>query len=330
MNKQVTMKDIATQLGVSIVTVSKALAGKEGMSDELRAKILKKAKELGYRPSPKKNAAKGAEVKVAILIAERFVSERSFYARIYQKMAMELSARGFIGILEIVRRESEEGGILPVSIINNVAQQCVIIGEMRPSYIEKVMATGVKLIFFDFTNEEYDVDSITGDNINGAYSLTRYLVHKGYRRIAFVGSYKATRSILDRLMGYLKYHMTKDIEITSHWILPDRDKNGYLIDQHLPVDMPEAFMCSSDETAYRLISNLQKYGYKVPENIAVTGYDDYAEHKVEGVELTTWHVNVDEMISVCLTIISKRAEDPNYRHGNVTVNGCLIERNSTR
>jgi hypothetical protein len=153
MTKQVTMKDIAGKLGVSIVTVSKALAGKEGMSDDLRAKIIDKAKELGYQGSSRKNAQKGSGVSVVILVAERYVSEKSFYAKIYQKMVMELSAAGYIGILEIVRRESEEEGILPVSLNKDVASQCVMIGEMRPGYIEKVLGTGVKLVFFDFLNE---------------------------------------------------------------------------------------------------------------------------------------------------------------------------------
>lgn len=330
MTKQVTMKDIAGKLGVSIVTVSKALAGKEGVSDDLRAKIIDKAKELGYQGSSRKNAQKGSGVSVVILVAERYVSERSFYAKIYQKMVMELSAAGYIGILEIVRRESEEEGILPVSLNKDVASQCVMIGEMRPGYIEKVLGTGVKLIFFDFLNEEFDVDAITGDNINGAYALTGYLVKRGYRRIAFVGSYKATRSILDRLMGFMKYLLAKDIEIINRWILPDRDKKGNFIEMHLPVDMPEAFLCSSDEAAFRLIETLQKYGYKVPENIAVTGFDDHAEHVVEGVELTTWHVDIDSMIHHCINIIKKRTEDPEYRQGNVVVKGYLVERGTTR
>ncbi|MBP5608386.1 MAG: substrate-binding domain-containing protein [Lachnospiraceae bacterium] len=260
-----------------------------------------------------------------ILIPERFYSEGSFYNRIYQKMAGELEKAGFIPVLDIVSRENEDNGAVPEELSRGSVMQCVLIGEMRSSYIEKLLSTGGKLIFFDFVNEEFDVDSITGDNIHGAYSLTRHLAGKGYKKIAFVGSYKATRSILDRLMGYLKFLLAKDMEINNRWIIPDRDKNGYLIEQHLPVEMPEAFICCSDETAYRLIDSLQKYGYKVPENIEVAGYDDYAEHVIEGVRFTTWHVNTDEMIRQCVFIVSRRAEDPGYRHGNISVNGYLVE-----
>ncbi len=263
--------------------------------------------------------------KVFVMIPEKFYSERSFYNRIYEKMAAEFGKAGFDPVLKIVSRDDEEIGVIPDELCEDSGLQCVMIGEMRPAFITKILETGSRLIFFDFANEEFEVDSITGDNIHGGYSLTGYLAEKGYRKIAFVGSYKATGSILDRFMGYLKYHMATDIEINNRWILPDRDKNGYLIEQHLPVEMPEAFVCCSDETAYRLIESLQKYGYKVPENIEVAGYDDYAEHVVEGVKFATWHVNTDEMVRQCVYIVSRRCEDPGYRHGNIIVNGYLVE-----
>lgn len=267
-------------------------------------------------------------LKIAILVAEHFMSERSFYARICQKLMVELSAAGYIGQLEVISHTNEKMCILPQIISDGEAHQCVMIGEMRNDYIDALLKADQKLIFIDYINEEYEIDSISGDNVNGGYCMTRYLAEKGYRKIAFVGSFKATRSILDRMMGYLKYLMAKDIEINNRWILPDRDSLGFLVDVIMPPDMPEAFVCNCDETAYRLIANLNRYGYKVPENVAVTGYDDYAERIPEGVELTTWHVNVEEMVRQCVYIIKQRTKDPSYRHGSVVVNGRLVERKS--
>ena len=275
-----------------------------------------------------KSRADRKALNVVILVAERFMSERSFYARICRELTVSLSAAGYAGHIEVISHVNEEMCILPRIICDDEAHQCVMIGEMHSSYIDALLKAGVKLIFVDYVNEEYDVDSVSGDNMNGGYCMTRYLAEKGYRKIAFVGSYKATRSILDRMMGYLKYLMARDIEINNRWIIPDRDKLGFLIDVMLPVDMPEAFVCNCDETAYRLIANLNRYGYKVPENVAVTGYDDYAERIPEGVELTTWHVNTEEMVRQCVYIIKQRTKDPDYRHGSVVVNGKLVERRS--
>ena len=73
--KKVTMKDIAEELDVSIVTVSKALAGKEGVGDSLREKILRKSKELGYVIKRSTVSERGGSRSIAIIIAERFIGD---------------------------------------------------------------------------------------------------------------------------------------------------------------------------------------------------------------------------------------------------------------
>ncbi|MBO6298202.1 MAG: LacI family DNA-binding transcriptional regulator [Lachnospiraceae bacterium] len=327
MKKKVVMKDIAEAMGVSIVTVSKALAGKEGVSERVRGEIIRKAEELGYVIGEKKKGEQNN--KIAILIPERYVSEKSFYVQIYQRMIMAFSEKGLIGLLEIVRRENEEEGILPNSITSGAVDQAVLVGELHAQMIESLISSEVRLIFFDFQNEEYDVDAIVGDNINGGYLLTRYLVKKGYEKIGFVGEYRATRSILDRFTGYMKYLLAKGREMNPEWVIPDRDADGENIDLKLPLaNMPQAFVCNNDDVAYRLIRNLQEAGYRVPEQIAIVGYDDYAAQESAGLALTTYHVNVEEMIRICIQIVEARITDPGYRSGTITVNGCLVEGDS--
>ena len=113
MKKKVAMKDIAEAMHVSIVSVSKALSGKDGVSEKLRSEIIRKAQELGYEAAEKKTEYNN---RIAILIPERYVSERSFYVKIYQQMLMGFAEKGLIGVLEIVKKEHEEAGILPNSL----------------------------------------------------------------------------------------------------------------------------------------------------------------------------------------------------------------------
>lgn len=328
--KQVTMKDVATELDVSIVTISKALAGKDGVSDALREKIISKAKELGYVfKNDKKGEGRGS-LNIAIVIPERFIGDNSFYFKIYQKIIMRLSDRGYIGVLEIVRNEDEEKGILPNVVRMDSIEQVIVIGEMKTVFLEKLVETGLGVIFFDFENEEFDVDCVVGDGLNGGFLLTRYLVKHGYKRIGFVGDYKFTRSILDRYMGYRKYLIARDQEFDEEWTIFDRDAEGNIKELALPKNMPEAFVCNCDVVAYRLIDTLQKAGYSVPEDIAVVGYDDYADRIPEDIELTTYRVNTDEMIRQCIHIIEQRAQNKNYRRGTTLVYGKLVERKTVK
>ena len=89
--------------------------------------------------------------------------------------------------------------------------------------------------------------------------------------------------------------------------------------------MPQAFICNNDEVAYRMIRTLKGAGYDVPKQVAIVGYDDYAGQEKAELALTTYHVNVDEMIRICIQIVEERMTDPEYRSGTVTVNGCLVE-----
>lgn len=330
--KQVTMGDVAKEMGISIVTVSKALAGKEGVSEGLRELIILKARELGYEYSAGRKITDAVNVTIGIVISERFVgdNENSFYFKIYQKMLMGLSAKGYIGILEIIRPEDENGGVLPNMLRMDSVSQVVVIGEMGTAFLEKLVASPVSVIFFDFENEEYDVDSITGDNVNGGFLLTRYLAKKGHEKIGFVGSYHSTRSILDRFMGYRKYLIAKDKEYISEWTIPDRDEGGHYVELKLPEHMPTAFVCNCDEVAYAMIDRLSKAGYRVPEDISVVGYDDYAKRIPENVSLTTYRVDSAEMVRCCIHIIEQRVKNKYYRRGMTVIRGELVERGTVK
>lgn len=328
--KQVTMKDVAQAMDVSIVTVSKALAGKDGVSDVLRERIVDKAGELGYIAKGDKSRREDLNINIGIVISERFVSDNSFYFKIYQKMLMELSKKGYIGILEIVRREDEETGMLPNIVRMNSVDQVVVVGEMQSIFLESLVQTGLGITFFDFENEEFDVDCVVSDGVNGGFLLTRYLVKNGHKRIGFVGNYKSTRSILDRYMGYMKYLIAKEQIYNAKWTLPDRDEDGKFIDLELPDDMPDAFVCNCDPVAYRMIDALEKAGYSVPEDISVVGYDDFVEQPSEEIDLTTYQVNTDEMIKRCIHIIEERAKNKNYRRGTTVVYGKLVVRDTVR
>ena len=100
--KKPAMRDIARAVGTSAVTVSKALAGKTGMSDRLRTRILRKAEEMGYRYPQSGRRVLPEHMNIGILIPERYVQADSFYAEMYRKLIRRLSGQGHFGLLEIL------------------------------------------------------------------------------------------------------------------------------------------------------------------------------------------------------------------------------------
>ncbi|HBZ02938.1 MAG TPA: transcriptional regulator [Lachnospiraceae bacterium] len=323
--KKVTMKDIAQELDVSIVTVSKALADKEGVGDELREQIKEKARELGY-VFKKSQVNSTTSMRVGVIIAERYVGDNSFYLNIYQKLLYELARKGMMGILEVVRDNDERQGKLPSLISLDSVEQIIVLGETYRTFLESLEKTGKSIILFDFENEDFDFDAVVGDNVNGGYLMTRYLFKQGYEDIGFVGNFRSTRSILDRFLGYRKYLIMKEIPYKEENLVLDRDDDGRIIDIVLPDKLPQAFFCNCDSVAHKCIDLLKERGLRVPEDIAVVGYDDYDMQSGSDYKITTYRVNIHEMINQCINIIVQRSENPDYRHGTTVSYGRLIER----
>ena len=105
MDKKVRMADIAQKLGISVVSVSKALSGKDGVSSEMREKILLLAKEMGYVPlrnKPQKMISEGITGNIGILVADRFFTDNAFYSSLYRHISVKCNESGMSALLEII------------------------------------------------------------------------------------------------------------------------------------------------------------------------------------------------------------------------------------
>ena len=335
MKNGVKMLDIATKLGVSVVTVSNALAGRDGVSEQMRKRICETAEKMGYKPSNTKSEKRRMAIpkiskNVGILTSERFVGARgTFYWELTASISNQLSQMNVCTVYECVTAESERDGILPNMIIDGKVDGVIVIGQVHRSYIECLSKLTIPLIFVDFYDNRYKIDSVISDSFNGGYMLTDYLVSKGHRRIGFFGTLNATSSINDRYLGYIKCIMENELDFRIEWIIGDRNEKGILNEKiDFPDDMPTAFVCNCDETAFRVISALKTKGVRVPDDISVVGYDNYTVSSICIPTITTVEVDLAKMAEVSVGIMAKKLADPTYTEGRRIISGRLIEKES--
>ncbi|WP_297960460.1 LacI family DNA-binding transcriptional regulator [uncultured Ruminococcus sp.] len=335
MKNGVKMLDIATKLGVSVVTVSNALAGRDGVSETMRKKICETAEKMGYKPSNTKSEKKRLAIpkiskNVGILTSERFVGARgTFYWELTAGISNQLSQLNMCTVYECVTAESEKNGVLPNMVTENKIDGMIVIGQIHRSYIDCLSKLTMPLMFVDFYDNRYKIDSVISDSFNGGYMLTDHLVSKGHRRIGFFGTLNATSSINDRYLGYVKCIMENELEFHIEWIIGDRDEKGILYDKiFFPDNMPTAFVCNCDETAFRVISALKSKGVRVPEDISVVGYDNYTVSSICIPTITTVEVDLNKMAEVSVGIMAKKLADPTYMEGRRIISGKLIEKES--
>ena len=330
MKKKVTMKDIARELGVSTVTVSKALTDKEGVSEEVRTQIKLLSKKMGYLYGPSSNnGANGSrENNIGILMADRFFSNNAFYSNLYKTVVLKAADAGFSGILEIVSEQSEDELALPQFIAQNKADGIIFLGQMDKAYINLIAGTGLPYVFLDFYDENADVSAVVSDSVYGTYRLTNYLVEQGHTRIGFIGNITSTSSILDRYLGYCRSLLERGVPMRGDWLISDRDEKGRFIEIELPAEMPTAFVCNCDEVAYQLLEKLKALGYGIPSDISLVGFDDHVYAKLCVPLLTTYRVDVETMGAAAVSTIIRKIKKKRCIPGRIVVGGELIIRDS--
>lgn len=329
MGKKVTMRDIAEKLGISVVSVSKAFSGQSGVSSDLRQKIIKTADIMGYRygeEAPKKKSHSG---NIGVIVAERYMSDNSFYFKFIRGISTKLQQKKNYAFFHTLTPYSEEKVIIPDIFIRQKIDGIIILGQISDKYIKAVRNTKTPVIFLDFYNQLTSECCVVCNNFYASYEITNYLINNGHRSIAFVGNIHSTSSIQDRYLGYAKSLIENNIRLSDYFLISDRDtETGELIQPQLPAVMPTAFVCNCDEVAAKLITQLNRSGYRVPEDISVTGFDNSVYSSISTPNITTFEVNTEQMASIAVDELLSKIKTPNKETGMIQVKGKIVYKDS--
>jgi len=335
MAKAVKLADIAERVGVSTVTVSKALSGQKGVSEEVREKIRSIAEELGYQqPSAVRKSQNHKNFNIGILISERFlVKYESFYWQMYQAVATRATAEECFTMLEVIGKAEEESSRMPKLVQERKVDGIIVIGKMMDAYLQHLNTeAGIPVIYLDYYNGREASDSVISNSYYGTYELTYYLYRMGHRKIAYVGTLLAMESITDRYFGYQKALLELGLEQKKGWVLDDRHIETGEIDTvnmlQIPKDMPTAFVCNCDLTASFLIKKLKDNGYRVPEDISVVGFDNYLYPGLSDIQITTYEVDLKEMAKKAVYNMISKISNENYKPGIHIVEGHMVLKES--
>lgn len=327
---EVKMKDIAAAVGVSVVTVSNALSGRKGVSEDVRQLVEKTARDMGYnQKKPEKPSQSGV---IGVIASEKYITVgNSFYWAMYQHVVYEASKLQSVTMLEIVTFEAEEKEELPKLMRERAISGLIIIGWMSKSYVEKIVgAAGVPIVLLDFQMKGIRCDAVMSSNYVGMYKMTRYLLDRGHKEIAFVGSIRANENIMDRYYGYKKAMMEAGVREWEDWVLEDRDLVEGLSRVEIPKHMPTAFVCNSDWAAGLLYNELTGRGFRVPEDVSIVGYDNYLYGNPFAEKLTTYNVDMKQMARQAVKLLKGKMKGDDKYWGTRYIDSVVIERQSVK
>lgn len=332
---------MAEELNTSTVTVSNALSGKPGLSSSLRESIINKAEEMGYFVKKKSLSEQYFEesrqkakksVAIGVIVSKRYISVgTSFYWEMYQKVAKQASKQNAFTMIEILDDETLDSMTLPQSISSGRNNGLIILGKLDLPYLKSIVqCSTIPVVTMDYYSPSLKCDFVLSNNEGGMYKTTKYLIDHGHRDIAFVGDTSENGNFHERYLGYEDALREEGIPIRKEWVISDRDEKTQTPNISLPKNMPTAFACSADYTAGFLYSALEEKGYKVPNDISVSSYDDFLFGNPFGRVLTTFHVDMERMAEVAIKLLRDRIENGTKEHDCIRayVEGYMVERES--
>lgn len=326
-NNHVTMRDIGKAAGVSAVTVSKALSGRDGVSEDTRQKIIRIAENLNYSNPAALQAAIKKQLDVGVLVSDHYFNKNSFYSMMYKLLVQALTQSGHFSLLEILSADMEKSLTLPNILKSRRVDALVLLGQPDMDYMRLIAGQDTHVIFLDFYDEDACADAVVGDNSYGSYLLTSHLIKRGHREIGFIGSLRATSSIMDRYLGFCRAMISHDLPIHNEWVIPDRNNAGKPIPLALPEHLPTAFVCNCDLMAGILMDTLRKRGLQVPRDVSVVGFDDYAgENCVPA--LSTFRVDWKAMVKIAVKLVEDRCAGVAKPFSRTVVGGQPVYRDS--
>ncbi|MBM7798984.1 DNA-binding LacI/PurR family transcriptional regulator [Microlunatus panaciterrae] len=305
------LRDVAALAGVSVKTASNVLNNHPHIKASTRAKVEAAIAELHYRPNISARKLKYGRAGFLALAVPRMQSP--YFAELAAEISAEASELGYIVLLDVTGATAEAERIVLDGMRSHVIDG-VIFSPLALSADEIARrADPLPMVLLGERAIPPGFDHVSVDSVTAAAAMTEHLLSLGRRRVAAIGreSVQGTASV--RLQGY-RQALTKagvafDAEIVVGVAHYER-QDGYQAMQQLLAlpERPDAVFCFNDLMAIGALRACAEAGVRVPQDVAVAGFDDIAEGRFSNPTLTTVSVDLQELSRQALRLLISRID----------------------
>jgi LacI family transcriptional regulator len=330
------LKDIADDLGVSVVTVSKVLRGKSDIGEETRRRVLDRMKEVNYRPNMlARGLASGRTHTVGLIVPDLV---HPFFAEFAKSLATVLRAKEYALILA----SSEESAEIEEQEIRTLALRGVDVlllascryGLRRAS---QVCDANIPCLLIDRNLYKTKMPFVGSDDVRAGELATEHLAAIGRRRIAHIGG-QGTSPSIDRERGFTNVLVERKLKVLSAYIVRNErieesgDAIGFQAMRQLLKlrSKPDAVFCYNDLTAIGAIEAVLQAGLRVPEDVAVIGCGNFRYAAYLRVPLSSIDQGTAELGRLAGEMALQLGHRPNSVLTSTLLQPTLVVRESTQ
>jgi LacI family transcriptional regulator len=332
--RTVNSREIARAAGVSQSTVSRVINDQPGVKPETREHVLRTIRELGFIvDAAARTLLTGRSHLLGLIVSD---ITNAFYAEFTQAAARKALAQGYNVILgnteERPDRQASYLELLMQHRVDGVIMASSVGG--TADLIAPVVDAGFPLVLVNRVLESLPIDSVTTDNLAAGEQATLHLVDEhGHTAIAYVGGRADTTTNRDRLAGYREALGRRGIAVDEA-LISDGEftrESGYARARELLARRPSvtAVVCGDDTIAFGCLDAAAAAGRRVPEDVAVVGFDDVEMASMRSLSLTSVRQATEEMGAAAVTMLAERIgseQRPPARH--VVLPAELLRRRS--
>ena len=329
---QVTIMDIAHQLGISKSTVSRALRGHSDIHEGTRKMILDLAQQLEYQPNPLANALLKSRTNIVGILVPEF---RHYFFPTMIMGAQEVLSKAGYNVMICQSDESYETEMANVKALMSSRVDGLLVSVTAQTnnfdHFRAVLRKEVPMVFFNRVCPELETPQVIVDDYEGAFQAVEHLIKQGYRRIAHLAGPNSLLVSRLRLNGYRdalqKHGLPLDPDLIIHYDLSEEKARiyaNYLLSLPQP---PDAIFAINDPTAIEIMLVAKSRGVKIPQELGIVGFSNDPVSAIIEPSLTTIEQPVWEMGRQAAKLLLEQMEHPhNVIH---TLPTRLIIRNSS-
>lgn len=323
-HKEVTIYDIAEALNVSPATVSRGLKDHPGIRKDTKKKILDTAKKMGYQHNTFASNLRRKKTNTIGVIVPRLNSY--FMSTVIAGMEKLVNENGY----NLIISQSQESGKKEIAGVNTMYNSRIdglmvslAYDTKDTEHFEALLKKNIPIIFFDRIIEHPGCTSVVIDNHQAGYDATRHLLDQGCKRIVHLSGSLNRNVYADRLAGYKQALQEKGIVYNPELVISNNlsDMGGeeaahQILQMH---KRPDGIFAANDTSAVACMRELKLAGIKIPNDIAVVGFNNDPISKVIEPNLTTVNYPGQEMGEVAAATLLNKLNKSNSANLNTIV-----------
>ncbi len=329
--KAVTSIDVAKLAGVSQPTVSRAMNPESKLSAELRERVMKAAETLGYTPNAMARSLKGAKANIIALL---IIESTTYYYKVITGIARRLQERGYQILLFSIEPDHHHDAEY---ILKRISEYCIdgviITGALQDSnLIYECYKRNIPCVLYGRTISKSLVSSVTCDNVKAGKQVAEYFLKQGrYAAACIYGDLSSSTSIdrMNAFLGHMQEFSPKAcISVKGGWTYQDgKAATLALFEKNTHID--GIFCVNIDATMGCLDALRYHLNYKVPDEIAVVGFDDIPIASGDSYNITTMVQPTEQMIEATINTLLSHIDGTLHDIVNLTFEGSMVVRKST-